>query len=80
MVRVCAGFPHAQMSLRFSHVCTKVTGESIRIKMMYYRSRLAATQLASHMRLAQVTAAVRNLPVKYDTQVVYVRMKLRTAF
>jgi hypothetical protein len=48
MVRECAGFPHVQMSLRFSHICTQVRGESIGIKMIYYRSWIAATQLARH--------------------------------
>jgi len=69
-----------QMSLRFSHVCTQDGGESIRIKMIYYTSSIAATQLARHMRFAHVTAAVRKLPIKYNTQVVYMRMKLRKAF
>jgi len=79
MVIECAGFPHVQMSLRFSHVCTQVGGESIRIKMIYYTS-IAARQLARHMRLAHITEAVRTLSGKYDTQVVYMHMKLRTAF
>jgi hypothetical protein len=80
MVTECAGFLHVQMSLRFSHVCTQVRSDSIRIKTIYYTSLIAATQPAGHMRLAHVTAAVRTLPVKYNTQVVYMRMKLRTAF
>jgi hypothetical protein len=31
-------------------------------------------------RKTHVTAAVRTLPVKYNTQVVYMRMNLRTVF
>jgi hypothetical protein len=80
MVTECAGFPHVQMYFRFLYVCIQVGGESIRINMIYYTSSIAATQLARHKQLTHVTAAVRALSVKYNTQVVYMRMKLRTAF